>query len=366
MEDFRNILLIQLGDIGDVVVTTPAIRAVKETYPGARVSILVRKPYGSLLVADPHIHEVVEFAKFRGSVLRSQREYARFVWRLRRARYDLVVDLRTGDRGAILSFFTGAEERIGRDVDKKQFWHKLLFTKTVRHLSVASQPVHPGADQSLSVLRSIGIDTKDSSPKLYIAPNDRERADILLAECGLVAGGRWITINPYSRWEYKEWDNDKWVQIVNRLWEVFRIPAVLIGSLEEAPAAEAIIENCQGNAYNLAGKTSLGELAAVVATSTLHMGVDSAAPHIAAAVGTSTVTIFGPGNWKGWTVMDDLHRVVTADMPCVPCNRKGCEDSGASRCLEGISADDVWGAVRSVLSQLGHSPYVKQDTHHFM
>ena len=133
MSGFGNILLVQLGDIGDVVLTTPTIRAVKEKYPDARVSTLVLKPFGSLLAADPNLHEVVEAEKLRGPLLRLFREYAVFALRLRKARYDLVIDLRTGDRGAILSFLTGAPVRVGRQDVKNPFWHDRLFTKDLRN-----------------------------------------------------------------------------------------------------------------------------------------------------------------------------------------------------------------------------------------
>src|SRR4030067_96115 len=87
----KNILLVQLGDIGDVVLTTPTIRAVKETYPAARVSILIFKPYGSLLTADPNIHEVVETTRIRGSLFRRLREFVAFTRYLPQRRYHPVI-----------------------------------------------------------------------------------------------------------------------------------------------------------------------------------------------------------------------------------------------------------------------------------
>lgn len=346
-----NVLLIQLGDIGDVLLTTSTIRAVKETYPEAHVSILVRKPFGSLLIADPFLHEIVEFSKVRSSALHVLQENAGLVCRLRRARYDLVIDLRTGDRGAILSFLTGAPERVGRHVEKP-FWHDLLFTKTLRDMPFAPLPVHPGADQSLRIVRAIGIDTKESAPKLYVAQKDQGHATALLAECGLAPGGRWVTINPCSRWKYKEWGYEKWGKVIDHLWQNHRLPAVLIGSPEEAGAAGEIVAGRSGRAFNLAGKTTLGELAVLLQMSCLHLGVDSAAPHIAAAVGTPTVTIFGPGNWKGWTIADDMHRVVTPDMDCVPCEATGCDGLGESKCLDGLDAEPVIVAISEVLNLL--------------
>jgi predicted lipopolysaccharide heptosyltransferase III len=349
----ENILLVQLGDIGDVVLTNPTIRAVKNTFPEARVSILVRRPFGSVLLADPNLHEVVEVTKFRGTLLHTLRENLLFARRLRRARYDLVIDLRTGDRGAILSFFTGAKMRVGRHEAKKPFWHDLFFTQVLFDLPYAKLPVHPGADQSLAVVRAMGIDAINSIPKLYYAPKDQDRAATLLVECGLTASSRWVTINPCSRWKYKEWSYDKWGEVIDLIWQNFHLAAVLIGSPEEIAATESIVASRKGRAFNLGGKTTLSELSALLAMSTLHLGVDSAPPHIAAAVGTPTLTIFGPGNWKGWTIADEFHRIVTAEMPCIPCNKKGCDNSGNSQCLYELTADRVYEEARAILLLLG-------------
>jgi heptosyltransferase-3 len=312
---------------------------------------MVRNGFGGLLSADPSLHEVLESVKFRGTVLQILQGYARFVRRIRRARYDLVIDLRTGDRGAILAFLTGAQERVGRNGGQKQFWHDLLFTKVVRNPLVAPPPVHPGADQSLRIVREIGIETNDSMPRLFVDPLAHGRAMELLGACGLAPDVRWVTINPFSRWRYKEWDNGKWRQVIDRSWQKYGLPTVLIGSPEEAAQAAEIVEGREDRTFNLAGKTTLGELAAIISRSALHMGVDSAAPHIAAALGTPTVTIHGPSDWRSWRVADDLHRVVCPAMACAPCYRMGCEDAQRSRCLEELGAETVSVVVEEILEK---------------
>lgn len=342
-----NILLIQLGDIGDVVLTTPTIRAIKKAYPDARVSILIFKPYGSLLAADPNVYEVVETARIRSSLRHRLWEAVVFTRRLRQKQYDLVIDLRTGDRGAILSFITGAQERVGQHVDKP-FWHDFLFTKIIHNLQVAPPPAHPGADQSLRIVRELGIDTSDSIPKLYITPDDQLRANALLAEFGLTSATQIVTANPFSRWKYKEWNNAKWGEIIDVVWEAYHIPVLLIGSLEEAAACQKIVAGRKGRVINLAGRTTLGELTALLSMSSLHLGVDSAAPHIAAAVGTPTVTIHGPSDWRAWRIIDDLHKIVIPTMECVPCNQRGCDNTEMSQCLENLEA----GAVIDVIGQV--------------
>jgi heptosyltransferase-3 len=353
MSEFSNILLIQLGDIGDVVLTTPTIRAAKETYPEAHVSILVRKPFGSLLLSDPNLYEVVEAAKFRGASFHTLRAKFLFARRLRQARYDLVIDLRTGDRGAILSFLTGAPTRIGQHEDGKPFWHDRLFSMVIRNAKAAPLPIHPGADQSLRIVRELGIDTKDSTPKLYIAPKDRLYASAQLAKTGIKPETKMVTINPFSRWKYKEWDNLKWGKVIDRIWEEYRIPSVLIGSLEEAAACQEIIAGREGHTISLAGKTTLGELAAVISMSSLHLGVDSAAPHIAAALEIPTVTIHGPSDWRAWRIVNERHRVVSPVMDCLPCNMTGCDGSGKSQCLDELVVEPV---VSAALDLIGEFP----------
>lgn len=350
-----NILLVQLGDIGDVVLTTPSIRAIKEKYPGAFVSVMVRKPFGGLLAADPHLHEVVEAGKVRGNPLKAFAGQASLVRRIRKARYDLVIDLRTGDRGAVMSFLTGARTRVGVHC-KKPVWRNLLFTRTVRDLMPAPLPVHPGADQSLRILRAIGIETKDSMPRLYFSQNDLARARTLVSESGLPRGTRLITINPFSRWKYKEWPGRKWGEVIDELWGNCRVPSVLVGSKDESPEAEKIRTGREGHTFNLAGKTNLPELSALIALSALQLGVDSAASHIAAAVGTPTITIHGPTDWRDWRVLDGLHRVVAPEMHCLPCSNKGCNGSGKSICLDELTAVPVIKEALSILDMKKTGP----------
>jgi lipopolysaccharide heptosyltransferase III len=348
--DPANILLVQFGDIGDVVLTTPTIRAVKEVYPDARVSILVLKSFGSLLNADPNLFEVIEATRVRGSLFRLVRETLTFARLLRRKRYTLVIDLRTSDRGAIVSYLTGAPVRIAYRAGVR-LWHKFAFTRILRSLIPAGLPVHPGADQSLRVVRELGIDTTDPIPRLFVAPDDRLHAELLLTESGITPGTRIATANPYSRWKYKEWSNAKWGEVIDLLWESFRVPTLLIGTKEEAAACQEIVTGREDRAFNLAGRTTLGELTAVISMSSLHLGVDSAAPHIAAAVNTPTVTIHGPSDWRAWRIVNEMHKVVSPVMDCLPCNNTGCDNGGISRCLDELEVKAVADAAIELLAR---------------
>lgn len=348
----NNILIIQLGDIGDVVWATPTFRAVKETYPQANVSILVREGFGSLLEADPHIHIIFEIKRDRGSLLTKTKKQIEFIRNLRKAHFDLVFDLRSDDRGTFMAFFSGAPIRasiVYRDIP----WRDRFFTHLVVPPS-SDKRIYGAAEQSLRIVREFGIDTDNTTPCLFIPDDIMESVHWLLKKERLT-DLRWITLNPFSRWQYKEWGYEKWAQIVDWLWQKYRIATVIVGSPEERKRSIDIVKKCHQLVFNFTGKTTLSKLAGLLSLSYLNVGVDSAAPHIAAAVGTPTITIYGPSDWRDWAPIGETHSVVTPDRDCAPCHQKGCDGSGTSKCIEELTVDSVKGAIQEFLDKCGQS-----------
>jgi heptosyltransferase-3 len=337
-----------------VVWATPTFRAVKEAYPQANVSVLLRESFGSLLEADPHIHKIFEIKQYKGNLLEKAKRQFKFIRDLRRERFDLVFDLRLDDRGAFMAFFTGASIRVSI-IHRNIPWRNQVFTHLVDP-SPTNERIHGAAEQSLRVAREFGIDTKDTIPKLWVSEKVKKRAKKLLDGNGVTAVSRWITLNPFSRWQYKEWSYEKWVQIIDWLREEYGISTVIVGAPGERKKTIDIASKCKGQIFNLTGKTTLDELAGVLSLSSLHAGVDSAAPHIAAAVGTPTITIYGPSDWRDWAPQGNIHNVITPDRDCVPCYQKGCDNTGRSRCLEELTVDKVKGAIQRFLDHNGKTP----------
>jgi heptosyltransferase-3 len=142
---------------------------------------------------------------------------------------------------------------------------------------------------------------------------------------------------------------DKWQQLVLFIWQKYKLPAVIIGSAAERQRADALAATGRSPIYNLAGKTTLREMASLLKISRLHIGVDSAAPHIATAVGTPTLTIYGPTNWRDWVLPGGKNKVVLPDIDCAPCHKKGCNGSGRSECLEKLTVAKVQHVVETML-----------------
>ncbi len=351
LKNVKNILIIQLGDIGDVVWSTPTLRAVKDAHPEVNVSILLREGIGSLLEADPSLHRVFEVRKYKGNLLERIFRQTEFIVQLRSQNFDIAIDLRLDERGAYMAYLSGARVRVRLYNRNVSFWRNRFFT----HLVIP--PPRPGkirgaTEQSLCLVREMGADTDEIIPRLWVSERNRRRALEILREAGVTGETKWVSVNLFSRWSYKEWDYEKWVEIIDWLWRQYQIATVLIGADGERQKAGVLAGKTIRKVFNLAGKTSLDELAALLELSLLNIGVDSAAPHIAAAVGTPTITIYGPSDWKDWAPVGENHRVIVPDLECVPCYKKGCDGKGWSRCLEELTVEKVKEGIRQALNNL--------------
>ena len=340
----KKILVIQLGDIGDVVWAIPSFWALKATFPQSDISVLVRNHNGDFLSDDSHIDKIFTVtteSAFSGlQLLRN----------LRREKFDLLFDLRADDRGAFLSFLSGAKMRAAMYFPSLP-WRNRAFTHLVDPLPAKVKKLG-AAEQSLKIIRGLGIEETTSIPQIFVAEKMRNKMSKLLIEENIETGNRWVSINPFSRWSYKEWGIDKWRQLAFFIRQTYNMPVIITGSAAEKKRAAELAAESHSSIHNLAGKTTLREMVALLQMSSLHIGVDSAAPHIAAAVGTPTVTIYGPSDWREWAPIGDKNTVVLPDMDCSPCHKKGCDGNGRSICLDELSVDKVQDAVGKMLDKL--------------
>ncbi|MGA2781571.1 MAG: glycosyltransferase family 9 protein [Smithella sp.] len=340
----RKILVIQLGDIGDVVWAIPAFWSLKAAFPQAGLSVLVRNPNGDLLLDDPHVDKIFQVDQqsvFRGLQLLKN---------LRREKFDLLFDLRADDRGAFISFVSGARMRAALYYHGL-FWRNRAFTHLVDPPPV-KEKILGAAEQSLKIIRAFAIKETISTPQIFVFEKLKGKISALLTEEKVETKHGWISINPFSRWPYKEWDMDKWRQIALFIGQKYKMPTIITGSAAEKKRADALVATSLFPIYNMAGKTTLREVAALLQMSRLHIGVDSAAPHIAAAVGTPTITIYGPSDWRDWAPPGDKNKVVLPDMDCSPCYKKGCDGNGRSKCLDNLSVSKVQDSIETMLNNL--------------
>jgi heptosyltransferase-3 len=351
---YKNILLIQLGDIGDVVLSIPAFRTVHENFPHAKIVVAVREKACELIQHLPGVHGVISINQDTRSLLREITYQWTFFSLVRHYRFDLVMDFRTGTRGAILAFLSGAQERVGF-FDHESLWRNRLFTKFYRLDYKLPQHV---ADYYSSLPLAYGLNVNDEIPVIHVTPAMEQQAARILEREMIPAELPIIAIQPFSLWQYKEWSVNKYIQLIQRILSEYKVTIVIMGSRDEYERAKNIVDHCKdydGHVFNMAGKTSLGELAAILKACQLFIGSDSAGMHIAAAVGTPTVIIFGPSAPASWAPKGNNHSIVQKNISCIPCRQKGCNGTEFSRCLEELDMNDVFAVVRSHYEKLSSS-----------
>lgn len=342
----RSILLIQLGDIGDVVLTLPCVRALRETYPQARIVIAVWDKAAELLEDCPWLDQVVAVAKRSRSFWEELRCQIDFFRNLRNLPCDLAIDLRSGTRSAILAFLSGASQRIGFYAADGKLWRNRLFTSLVHRDYTPDLHV---VNYLLVLLEAFGVTTRQRIPELAVAVDKQEKIRDLLDEAGVPREKKVVVVQPFSLWQYKEWGNAKYIALIRWLVAEYGVAVIVAGSTAERARAEEIVRSCGAGSYNLAGKTSLATYAALLQKCRFFIGVDSAGLHIAAAVGTATVGIFGPSSPVSWAPVGEKHLIVQKNMPCVPCRQKGCGNSEKSMCLDELTLEEVKALIGSHL-----------------
>lgn len=345
----RRVLIIQLGDIGDVVLTTPSIAALRQRFPDCALTIAVRPKAGELMQSCPLIDQVIPADKSSGPLSEKLLATGRLIRSLRQRKYDLAIDFRTGTRGAVLARLSGAAQRIAFYAGNETFWRNRMFT----HL--ADIPYRPGiyvADYYHMILKAFGISETPGPLQLWVDPDRQQRMDELCHKTGFSPHAPYLVIQPFSLWSYKELPLNHYIKIIEAIDRRFGIPVVIAGGPGEEIKAARIVDGCRCKVFNLAGKTGLGEMAALLSRSRLFVGIDSAGLHIAAAVGRPTVGIFGPSAPASWAPRGEKHAVITSKLPCIPCRQKGCDDKGLSRCLKDLPVSVIMATIDPILERL--------------
>lgn len=377
-KNVKKILVIKLRHIGDVLITVPVFRALRENFPDAHISALVNSGTEDVLTGNPLINDVFVFERaIKG--LSPVRRYIRelnFLRRVRAKGFDMTIDLTGGDRAAVLSFVSGARYRLGWKPREGLIGKKKLYT----HLVDPEGKTHTVL-QNLAIVRRYGIDTEDLSVDFMVPESDRAAIAKILEEKGVRGGDIIVHVHPTSRWLFKCWNDGSMAEIIK--WLLESGATVIVTSAPETREMEKAgkilsLVGLHPKLIDLCGKTTMKQLAAVASTARLFFGVDSAPMHIAAAVNTPVVALFGPSgafNWGPWDNSEGaklgtisftmrspysrkngiqtfgIHTVIQREWDCVPCGEDGCEGSKISRCLEDIMPGEILETIASRLER---------------
>jgi heptosyltransferase III len=351
LDMLRRALVIKLRHHGDVLLTSPVLSVLKTYAPQCEIDALVYADTLPMLDGHPALDEV-------HSIDRRWKQLAIFgqisaEWQLlsqlRARRYDLVIHLTEHRRGAWLTRllrprFSVAPKIAGRGkLWTDSFTHLYHLDKTGRRHVV---------EYNLDALRVLDIHPTLEQRKLTLVPGHEaeSRATELMAIHGLTTRG-FIHLHPSSRWLFKCWPAEKTAALMDALHaQGHQLVLTAAPDANETGLITAIKHHTRSPCLDLSGQLSLKELAVLTSHARLFIGVDSAPMHIAAAMGTPTVALFGPSGDKEWGPWQVLHRVVTTDHTCRPCGRAGCGDSKISDCLVTLPVERVLKAVHELLA----------------
>ncbi len=335
----KKILIIKPSSLGDIIHALPVAYALKAEIPESEIDWVIGAGYEELLEGNPAIKRTLTFDRrmFQGG--NGLRNLGSFVGKLRRERYDLVIDLQGLLRSALMAFACRSKSRIG--FANAREGAPLFYTERV---AVPDLSIH-AVDRYLLTLESIGIEHHEA-PRFDIVLEERhdKEAVSLLKEFDIEEGEEFVAIAPSARWLTKRWPAERFIEIANRINGV-RLKTVFIGTKDEEVVLAEHIDKLI--LRNLAfGRTSIKGLAALLKRARLLVTNDSGPMHIAAAVGTPAAALFGPTDPVRTGPYGRMHRVITAGVECAPCLKRECE---SVRCLTGISVDAVFDEVKAML-----------------
>ena len=311
----KKILVITLSNIGDVVLTTAVFNALRKNFPASTVDVIVGARAAPIFTKDPRIHKVMSYDKSL-----SLSEKAKFILSLRSERYDLVVDL----RNTLMPFLLRPR-------------YKTSILSNAKNASAYKKEIH------LSRLTRLGIDVRGADFDIWIDKADEDYAGELLR----AKADGFIVLAPGARSDTKRWGEECFSELARMLLGG-GARVVLVGDLSDKKIADGIAARTSADILNLCAKTTLTQLAAVLKRATLVISNDSAVMHVAAAVGTPTIAIFGPTAPLKYGPRGRRDVILRKDLACSPCEKAQCPQ--ARECLKLITADEVYGAALRILT----------------
>lgn len=326
----RKILVIRMGRLGDFVVTTPLLKALRKEFPSSKITLLGRKDICELAKKQPWIDDVITYDKTV-----SLSVFLKLVRKAQKGAFDLAIDclkdypLRT----AILAYLTHAPHRLGFDIAKRGVFFNLK--------AGPGQDKGTVGEEMLDLAAELGIIPLDKMPEIVVSSADKSAVIGLMKVHGIREESFVVGIHPGGHYPSQRWDSANFVSLIDRLAKKFSIDMVLLGNNEEAELLRSIRDKTAAKTHIFCTE-SLSLLAALIGQVKLFIGNNSGPLHLAAALGKKTVSTLGPTDSRLWAPAGRGHIVLKKEVSCSPCNRPICEDH---RCMELITVDDMFEAA---------------------
>jgi lipopolysaccharide heptosyltransferase II len=336
---WRKILLVRLRRVGDVVMTTPAITALKEGVPRASLTYVIEEPFRRLVEDNPRLDRVISLPPGQGSV-----DFLLSALRIRREKYDLVIDFHGGPRAFLLTLLSGARLKAGYRLKYKSLTYDIRVQR-----GGENGPSH-SVEGHLRLLRALGLAVPVPPPPLFLPEarkEEKERADKFWTQNGLRAA-RVVVLHIGAGNAFRDWGREKLIALADMLTGLDKVRVILAGSEKDRPREQEILAKGRAPLLSLVGRTGLVELREVIKRASLFVGSDSGPMHVAASTSTPIVAFFGPtlpetfAPWRAESVL------LEKNLSCRPCKQRRCV-SEDFRCLQSIQPAEVYEACLKYL-----------------
>ncbi|PLX90313.1 MAG: lipopolysaccharide heptosyltransferase I [Desulfuromonas sp.] len=343
-----KILIVKMSALGDVIHALPVLRYIHQLHPEAEIDWVVEDPFAPVLAGHPDIHEILTVRTKYWRTLPTMTmlgKALKFIRRLRRDHYDVVLDLQGNSKSGLFTLMSRATKKYGFDRRQVREWPNLLATN--RRVALG-EGEHHIAQRALAVARAAfpGGDSVPQAGPLHVDEGARQRIDALFSEH--MVKHPVVVFHYGTTWETKLWHVKCWQELACRLLDDHGIrPLLTWGNEVERRAAEAIHAATAGRAI-IWPRGTLPELVALLAQADIVVGGDTGPIHIAAAVGTSTVSLFRVTDAERNGPAGEEHRRLQSPLPCAMCLRKQCDQD--DQCSRSIGVDEVCSAIGDLLS----------------
>ena len=336
--EVKKVLLVRPRRIGDVVMTTPAVTALRKGLPLAHVSYVIEAPYRDLIEGNPYVDRVIVLPRPMSAWY-----FIKIVQTIRKERFDAAIDFHGGPTASLLTLFSGAGKKIGYRIKYKSFVYDVKLPRGRKEA-----PIH-SVENHINLVKALGVKvpvppplflpepTESEKTKIhdFYAANDLEKSKVVVLHIG--AGN-----------EFREWGINNWTKFVSILLKKPGVKIVLVGDSEETNIASQILEGQPASVFSLVGKLKLRELKELIARASLYVGPDSGPMHIAASTPTPIVAYFGPNLSAYNSPWQTRATIIEKNMDCRPCDQRHCI-SGDFRCMRTITAEEVFAACARFL-----------------
>ncbi|MGZ3636172.1 MAG: glycosyltransferase family 9 protein [Syntrophales bacterium] len=346
-----NILIVKLSAIGDVIHTLPSLAALRKLYPEANITWVIEDASADIISGHSYLDRVIVSHRKQwikdlknGRISKPIREIRTFISDLRRQPYDLVIDFHGLVKSAAIVLLSSGKRKLGYD-SMQELSGLFLNEKIPEDMNKHA------IDRYLDFLRHLGADAREPEYLIPIREENISRVDELLQRNAIDKKDSFVAVSPVALWDTKLWADEKFAALCDRIVEELKVSVVFTGS--EGDKLERIQSRMKALSVNLGGKTTLRDLAYLYRRSSLLVTTDSGPMHLAAAMGTPVIALFGPTDPSRTGPYGKGHVVIRGGLSCSPCLLKKCD---SMKCMHDISVDEVFHAVKEKLLGRGQIP----------